>query len=315
TPLDIYRRALLLAFAEPLKLMRGELDVVREWIERYGDQAELLPANGSRNGQHGAFLVKTQRDQAGHSLSRRLQGPGQPNDSILCTLRLVEVLREQADRMTQPARGQVGRPEARDVDTLDLLRRMARQWDSAPGRRHERLRTHSRVNVHLGIDGIWQSLNAVDPQHVHASEWIITNEGAGGFALVHDQGEIEPIRVGDVIGIRMQRDDNVHVCVVRWVLSDHPGHLELGVEEMAPTAHAVSIRQLHDEVGRNPEPVLLLPEVPALNQAPAILAPLVPLDTTCELNLGELQSRVRVKATQLLERTVSVQLLQFSAVS
>jgi hypothetical protein len=63
------------------------------------------------------------------------------------------------------------------------------------------------------------------------------------------------------------------------------------------------------------QPVLLLPEVPSLNQAPAILAPLFPLDTTCELNLGELQSRLRVRATRLLERTVSVQIVQFSAVS
>lgn len=316
TPLDIYRQALLLAFAEPLKLMRGELDIVREWIERHGDLAELLPANGSRNGQHGAFLVKTQRDQPGHSLSKRQQGNAQANDSILCTAGLAELLREQSSRLAKdktPER--IGRPESWDVDTVDLLRRMARQWDSTPARRYERLRTHARVDVHLGIDGIWQSLNAVDSQRVHASEWIITNEGAGGFALVHDQGDIDPIRVGDVIGIRMERDDNVHVCVVRWVLSDHPGHIELGVEEMAPTAHAVSIRQLCDEIGRNPEPVLLLPEVHALNQAPAILAPLVPLDTTCELNLGELQSRVRVKATQLLERTVSVQLLQFSPVN
>jgi hypothetical protein len=61
--------------------------------------------------------------------------------------------------------------------------------------------------------------------------------------------------------------------------------------------------------------VLLLPEVPSLNQAPAILAPLFPLDTSCELNLGELQSRLRVRATRLLERTVSIQIVQFSAVT
>ena len=40
-----------------------------------------------------------------------------------------------------------------------------------------------------------------------------------------------------------------------------------------------------------------------------------PLDTTCELSLGDLQSKLRVRATRLLERTVSVQLVQFSAVS
>jgi hypothetical protein len=101
---------------------------------------------------------------------------------------------------------------------------------------------------------------------------------------------------------------------VRWVLSDNPEHLELGLEELAPTARPVSIRKTRGGEQES-ERVLLLPEVPSLNQAPAILAPLFALDSTCELSLGDLQSKLRVRATRLLERTVSVQLIQFSAVS
>ena len=78
-------------------------------------------------------------------------------------------------------------------------------------------------------------------------------------------------------------------------------------------ARPVSIRKTRGTA--EAEHVLLLPEVPSLNQAPAILAPLFPLDSTCELSLGDLQSKLRVRATRLLERTVSVQLVQFSAVS
>jgi hypothetical protein len=65
---------------------------------------------------------------------------------------------------------------------------------------------------------------------------------------------------------------------------------------------------------RTEQPVLLLPAVPALNQAPALLAPLAALEITSELNLGELQSRLRVKATRLVERTVNAKVVQFSAV-
>jgi hypothetical protein len=119
-----------------------------------------------------------------------------------------------------------------------------------------------------------------------------------------------------VIGLRTRESDTCHVCVVRWVLSDNPEHLELGLEELAPTARPVSIRRSPaGKLEGEGEPVLLLPEVPSLNQAPAILAPLAVLDSTCELNLGELQSKLRVRATRLLERTVSVQVVQFSAVS
>ena len=43
TPLAVYRGALLLAFAEPLKLMQGDLDRVASWLERFGHQSTLGP--------------------------------------------------------------------------------------------------------------------------------------------------------------------------------------------------------------------------------------------------------------------------------
>ena len=316
TPLGIYRETLLLAFAEPLKLMHGDLNRVRTWVAQYGSQASIATANGQHGGR-GMFLIKNQRDVPGYPLSKR-QHPGtQQHDSVLNTQALAEALLEQAARLNageSPAR--IGLPEHIDgVGLHDLLTQLAKHWGSATGRRYERLRTHARVDVHIGIGEIWQFLNTAKHKTAPASEWIITNEGAGGFALTHDKGPIEPVRVGDAIGVRTNRDDNCHICMVRWVLSDHAEHIEVGVEEMAPSARAASIRKVRDEPGRNPEPVLLLPEAPGSNQTPAILAPLVPLDTTCELNLGDLQSKIRVKATSLLERTVSVQLLQFSAVN
>jgi hypothetical protein len=170
------------------------------------------------------------------------------------------------------------------------------------------------VEVCVGIRGIWEFLNSRGTTKPSAGEWMVTNESPRGFALMHVKGPIEPIRVGEVLGLRTRDSHTCHICVVRWVLSDNPEHLELGLEELAPTARPVSIRKTRG-ASQESEHVLLLPEVPSLNQAPAILAPLFPLDSTCELSLGDLQSKLRVRATRLLERTVSVQLVQFSAVS
>ena len=144
---------------------------------------------------------------------------------------------------------------------------------------------------------------------------MVTNESPRGFALTHTGGGTDPVCVGEVVGVRTADSSTCHICIVRWVLSDHAQHVELGLEELASSARAISIRRVTDAPGTNPEPVLLLPELSWVSQAPAILAPLLALDTTCELNLGDLQSKLRVKATNLLERTASMQLLQFSAVS
>jgi hypothetical protein len=313
TPLAVYRGALLLAYAEPLKLMQGDLDRVIGWIERFGDRATLGPSQQTKGAQ-GLFLIKAQRDVPGYALSKRHHPMPQPNDVVLNTLPLAELLLDQVARL---AAGEtidaLGLAEGGDA-FRDLMGRLVKHWGAVPNRRFTRLRTHARVEIRVGIRGIWDFLNRGGAARGSAGEWMVTNESPRGFALMHVSGPIESIRVGEVIGLRTHDSETCHICVVRWVLSDNPEHLELGLEELAPTARPVSIRKSREEDAPG-EPVLLLPEVPSLNQAPALLAPLVPLDQTCELNLGELQSKLRVRATRLLERTVSVQLVQFSAVA
>lgn len=315
TPLAIYRSALLIAFAEPLKLMQGDLNRVLAWLERFGHFATLGPAGQQKTGQ-GLFLVKSQRDVPGYALSKRHHPVPQGHDLLLTTLPLAEALLDQLARLAAgEALESLGLPgEASDPAFADLMGRLVKHWGAVPNRRFTRLRTHARVEICVGIRGIWEFLNTRGAARTTAGEWMVTNESPRGFALMHVKGSIEPIRVGEVLGLRTRDSQTCHICVVRWVLSDNPEHLELGLEELAPTARAVSIRKTRDAAGES-QRVLLLPEVPSLNQAPAILAPIFPLDSTCELSLGDLQSKLRVRATRLLERTVSVQLVQFSAVS
>jgi len=315
TPLSIYRRALLLAFAEPLKLMPGDLDRVVAWLARFDSDATLAPAGSQKSGQ-GLFLIKAQRDLPGYALSKRHHPVPQSHDLLLNTLPLAEQLLDQLSRLaaSEPVERLDLPTAANDPAFRDLMGRLVKHWGAVPNRRFTRLRTHARVEICVGICGIWEFLNSRGAARQTSGEWMVTNESPRGFALMHVKGAIEPIRVGEVIGLRTRDSHTCHICVVRWVLSDNPEHLELGLEELAPTARPVSIRKTRDAT-QEVERVLLLPEVPSLNQAPAILAPLFPLDSTCELNLGDLQSKLRVRATRLLERTVSVQLVQFSAVS
>jgi len=315
TPLGIYRDALLVAFAEPLKLMQGDLDRLHAWLAGFGMLAGLTSAGQSRGGQ-GVFLIKPQRDVPGYALAKRHHPMPQGHDLVLNTLPLADALLDQLARFAAGESAKsLGLPDdADDAAFRDLLGRLVKHWGAVPNRRFTRLRTHARVEVSIGIRGIWDFLHQ-QPAATKSGEWMVTNESPRGFALLHVGGPIESIRVGEVVGLRTRDSRTCHVCVVRWVLSDSPEHLELGLEELAPTARAVSLRSSQGPRPQESQPVLLLPEVPALNQAPAILAPLFPLDSTCELNLGDLQSRLRVRATRLLERTVSVQVVQFSAVS
>lgn len=314
TPLCIYRDALLLAFAEPLKLMPGDVDRLVAWIAVFGELAALGPSDTRRAGS-GLYLVKSQRDVAGYALSKRQHPPIQTHDLILNTAPAAEAMLDQLAKLQTGATPQsLQLPIVAEQPAFhDLLARLGKHWSAGANRRHTRLRTHARVELCIGIRGIWEFLHR-DKSHCSA-DWMVTNESTRGFALTHMGGKVEPISVGEVVGLRTADSSTCHVCIVRWVMSDNPEHIELGLEELASSARAISLRKIGEGADLNPEPVLLLPEVASMSQSPAILAPLLSLDTTCELNLGDLQSKLRVKATRLLERTSSMQLLQFSAVS
>ena len=316
TPASIYRNALLVAFADPLKLMAGDLDRLQSFLESFGDLATLSPAGQQKPGQ-GLFLVKPQRDLPGYALAKRHHPMPQSQDLVLNTLPLAEKLLDQLARLAADEdAAALGLPAAAaDPAFRDLMGRLVKHWGAVPNRRFTRLRTHARVEISVGLRGIWDFLELHGKPAPVSGEWLVTNESPRGFALLYLSGPIEPIQVGEVVGIRTRDTQTCHICVVRWVLSDKPEHLELGLEEIAPAARPVSIRKTRDAADKPAEPVLLLPEVPSLNQAPALLASLAALDSTCELNLGELQSKLRVRATRLLERTVSVQVVQFSAVN
>lgn len=314
TPLSIYKRALLIAFADPLRLMPGELDIVVNLVNELADGAQLGVAQDRRSAQ-GIFVIKPQRDLPGYAASKRHQPDPQHHDLVLNTLAIAETLAERIARLANDAPVvDVGLPAGSDpVRAKDLFGRLMKLWGAVPNRRYNRLRTHARVEICVGLEDVWAFLQGNADAQAVTGEWMVTNESPRGFALMHVSGSIAPVRVGEVVGLRSRDASGCHICVVRWVLSDHPDHLELGLEELAPTARPAEVRNVHDD-SAPALPALLLPEDPMNNQAPTLLAPLDALAATSELSVGDLQARLRVRPTGLVERTASVQVVAFSSV-
>jgi hypothetical protein len=314
TPLSIYKSALLLAFADPLRLMPGELDLVMRIVNELGDRAHLGVAQDRRSTQ-GLFVIKPQRDLPGHAASKRHQPQPQTQDLVLGTLPVAETLLERIALLSNggaPVEAGFG-PEVHPSDAKDLLGRLVKLWGAVPNRRFNRLRTHARVELAVGLEEVWASLNRKATAAPGIGEWMVTNESPRGFALMHVNGAIAPVRVGEVVGLRSRDADGCHVCVVRWVLSDNPDHLELGLEELAPSARPAEVRNVHVE-GSPRYPALLLPEKPEQNQGPSILSSLEALEATSELSVGDLQAKLRVRPTDLVERTGSVQVVAFDSI-
>jgi len=311
TPSSVYRQALLLAFAVPHKLMQGDIDRILDYLARFSDRTRLVPPSPDTEGP-GAFLIQPHRDAPGSAIAKFRLAASRPNDLVLNCLPLVEVLLDHIDKLEDGvSAGEIGLPAGADAPIFrDLLQRLARHWGNVATRQFGRLRTHARVELRVGLRAIWHSLTRegrLEGPGATSSTWMVTNESPGGYALMHVSGRCEPIRVGEVVAV--YTGETCHICVVRWVLSDNPEHLELGVQEFAPSATPIG---LEGENASESEPALLLPEIPALRQPSAILAPYGQVDASRELLIAGDNARLRVRATRIVEQTLSVQMFQFS---
>lgn len=95
TPSSVYRGALLLAFAEPYRLMQGDVDRILGYLAAFVDRSMLVPCAAVTDGP-GLFLIQRRRDEPGFALAKsRPAAPG-PGDLALNCLPLVEVLLDQA---------------------------------------------------------------------------------------------------------------------------------------------------------------------------------------------------------------------------
>jgi hypothetical protein len=321
SPSLVYRGALLLSFAQPTKLRHGDFPHVRQYIEQFGELVRLLDARPA--GREGClFAVDPHRDRAGVALPRRPDALPEQGDLVLDTAALVERVEVHLRRLGEGvAPASLGLPEdARTAGFRELLQRLASNWRGERRSRSARMQFHPRVDVWVGLREIWRVLRHEAPAEPgdtaraayalpRASQWIILNESARGFALKFMSGTLAPINVGEVVGIRSRDRGSIYVCLVRWILSNNPEHFELGLQQLGPiVVPAVYKPEESDRIA--PEPVLFFPEVAAQRHPSTILAPANRVLPAQSFSLRHRRGRLALRAARVLEKTASIELLE-----
>ncbi|MFM9881718.1 MAG: hypothetical protein ACKVQT_01715 [Burkholderiales bacterium] len=311
SPASTYKRALLLAFSDPLRFTSDELEIAVELIDRNADRAEFIPAKAAR-GTGSVFLIKPHRDQAGCAYASNQAGTLHPSDFLL---NAGEVAKALLQEITD---GRIYTPDNSNPASIGRSRRdaiiavLARQW-TAPSRQLNRLKTQAHVGIQVGLTEIWSFLNTKSNEEKTIARWLVTNESPMGFALTHTSGPVAPVRVGEVVGVFSPNNPGCHICVVRWTLSDNPGHIEIGLQEIARSARPVNVRQMSTE--SQGEPALLLTDPSSSQNDPMVLTSVTRLDSVCELTIGEMEAKLRFQPNRIVERMATTQLVQFSSVS
>jgi hypothetical protein len=239
---------------------------------------------------------------------------------------LVERIDTQLKRVRSGvAASSLGLPdEGATLAYQELLQRLAVNWRGERAVRPTRTQFHPRIEAWVGLREIWRALRAESPADpgseqgsgtgagaapVHASEWIVLNESSRGFALRHMSGTPPPIQVGELVAIRPQGRGAIFVCLVRWIQSNNPEHLEVGIQQLAPVA-VPAVYKLSEANGSAPEPVLFFPQMPTQRKAPAIAVPPDRLRGDSPFSLRHRRGHLNLRPGRIVEKTSSIELIE-----
>lgn len=200
----------------------------------------------------------------------------------------------------------------------NVLHHAARRWLNPPQRRHNRRRGSYRIEVCPRLSTLWSLLNGdlIGQAAVQAiNEWQVMNDSPAGYAAMHIAGDMPGLLAGSVLGIRRDEKEPWSLCIVRWVRSENPEHLEMGLEVLAP--HAKAVRIATASRSSAPIPALLLPPISGIGRGETLLAERGAYETgniaLLQEDAGKLQV-VECKPMPLVTQTSSIELFEFERI-
>ncbi|MBA3032671.1 MAG: hypothetical protein KKF85_04895 [Gammaproteobacteria bacterium] len=271
---DEFNRMLALAVAQPESYTANELAFLIDYLQATPTKTFWLSPQDAP--PHSAWWLDPSRDQPPHAVARRRPSAHETNLFIFDCTPLAHMARAHLVELTSgtPPVTLGLPPAATTEDFRNTLSCAADRWSGPSKRQQARRPGNYRVEICASAGALWHYLGGDGKANMEAayplatSDWLVTNESGGGYALFHVAGPCAGLRSGTALGMRLLESNTWSVCLVRWVRSDNSAHLELGLELIAATAQAVRLAY-H---GTNASvPALLLPAQPTLQRGETLL--------------------------------------------
>ena len=334
----VYTQILLIALADPYRMLQGQLILVKAYLAQFGQQV-VLQSLGPTDNKHGLFLVRLDSDYPPKALMHYQGVTDARTDIILNTIPLARVLHQHVQGLDSglPLL-KLGLPEgAQQASYRDMLKRLLKQWGVAPKRMFNRAQGHANAHVCAGIYALHRALSedltnlniahndvaekfefsdmvqtTGNQQTYNCVQWTVVNESAGGLTLAKEANRYAKIKVGDIIGVETELAGSWEIAVVRWMQSDADHRIELGAQRLAPHAEAIAIKPVIAAANALFQPALLLPEIPALKQPARLVAARGSYQPMREFEVRSHGLLHPVRADLLLEQTDGLDLFTFN---
>jgi cyclic-di-GMP-binding protein len=271
----LYMQSLLLALANPYGFLPSQLAMVLHFLQENAQLAKLTPVPPVHRMAKAVAIVPVGHDFPPFSANKG--GNAEGSKLFLLTFDLAFQLQEQIRALE--AGSTLPREAGADADArgryVALMKRLLRQWAIPPARQFNRLPSRARVVMCAGLPGVWHysrgtqhaTPNVAPPPPM--TQCQVVNHTSGGYALRQMDPSPAPLRVGDLIALRVEGRDGLQVAMVRWFRNTlNSAVLEFGCELLsdAPEAAAASAE---DAPETHLLPVLVLPEEEQDAEAPS----------------------------------------------
>lgn len=316
----VYKSLLALAAAQPEAMTAREL----EWTVRYLDQCAWrseLSTQPKKDIETWDYWIDPAQDAGPIAMVRRAPPPVE-GMMYFSAAELARGATGHLERIEKAldAGGEVipgadlpelpvGLPPA---EISKLLRTLRERWAMPPRREQVRRRNQYDVDVCIGLRSIWRMKHAGE-EAARIVTWRVVNESPGGYAIMSVEAAPDTLSAGMALALRRQVGAAWSICVVRWVRSDSPTQVELGLQTISNESTPVRVGFRGGDDPGEMMPGLVLPPAAGIRRHQAILAPSGAYQSRRFVLVHE-GERIYVAQGRLLSldmQTASVELFQF----
>jgi len=322
TPERLYVQALLLALANPYGFLPGQLGQVIHYLQEHSHWTKITDVAPVHRLAKAVAIVPLGHDFPPFSANKGGNIDGRK--MFLLTFDLAFQIQEQL--RTLDAGGSVPTGIATDAASVAqytaLLRRLLRQWAIPPARQFNRLPSRARVVMCAGLPAVWQYSRGTHANVANAPAGLppmhscqVINHTPAGYALRQIDASNAPLRIGDLIALRVEGRNTLQVAMLRWFRNTLRGSgLEFGCELLTDSPEASAGR---DELGKSAPfvHVVLLPDDGDEGTPSMILVPAGVFQLEQAIDLRRSAGGGTVVLTKFVDQGPGFELFEFVAVS
>jgi len=137
------------------------------------------------------------------------------------------------------------------------------------------------------------------------------NESAGGYCIDWRADDLPGVKIGELIGIQCPDDPAVYsLNVIRWMRSQPNEGLLVGLQLLAPRAHAVLAEDV-DAPDPTSSKCLLVPEHKSAGRPASLFTPVLPFTVESRLRIRQEHEKRTIRLVRLLESSGAYARFQF----